>query len=114
MTRSPSILETIITASAERLAQTLRVPCADAPAFVSAVERTLYAEWASRYQGEGVRVRLYVARECRAARVERRNRILRALRAGEHSRAISKRENVSPSWVHRLAKRDDGRDLSGP
>ena len=104
MTRPPSILARVITASAERLAQSLDVPQAARPAFRDTVESVLHGQWASMFGGETVRVRFYASRENQRQRDARRQRILAALKAGELPRAIAKRENVSPSWVHRLAK----------
>lgn len=110
-----SILERVIAASAERLAQTLHVPAADVPAFKQTVERELYGQWATRFSGESVRVRLYVAKESAVQRALRKNRILQALRAGDAPRTIALRENVSPQWVNRVAQsaRQNG-NLSGP
>lgn len=102
-----SVLVRVIAASAERLAQTLHVPDADVPSFKQTVERELYGQWATRFSGESVRLRVYVAKESAVQRALRRNRILQALRAGDAPRSIAKRESVSPSWVLRLAKTID-------
>lgn len=102
MTRPPSILSRVITASASSLAQRLQVPPANLQAFVSTTEAVLSAQWCSLFGGETVRV--YAPRETQRQREERRERIVAAIERGESPRAIAKRESVSPSWVHRLAK----------
>ena len=102
MTRTPSILARVISASADSLAQRLQVPAANRQAFVATTEAVLAAQWCSLFGGETVRV--YAPRETQRQRDDRRARIVAALQRGESPRAIAKRENVSPSWVHRLAK----------
>lgn len=101
-TKPPSILARVISASAASLAQRLQVPPANRQAFVATAEAVLAAQWSTLFGGETVRV--YAPRETQRQRAEKRERIVASLQRGESPRVIAKRENVSPSWVHRLAK----------
>jgi Mor family transcriptional regulator len=104
MTRQPSILARVISASAESLAQRLQVPAANRQAFVDTAEAVLAAQWSTLFGGEIVRVRFYAPKESQHQREQRRQRIVAALQAGEAPRAIAKREGVTREWVYRLAK----------
>ena len=103
MTRPPSILDRVIGASVERLVQTLNVPPAAQPAFRDTAHSVLHGQWASMFGGETVRIRFYASKENQRQRDERRQRIVAALRNGESTRAIARRQGCSQRWVEKVA-----------
>lgn len=102
MTRPPSILVRLIREGANALAQQHQVPHEKQQAYIANAESVFLGPWLRTFGGETVRI--YSPRETQSQRDARRQRIAAALRAGESPRSIAKRENVSASWVHRLAK----------
>lgn len=103
MTRPPSILARVISASADSLVQRLHVPPANRQAFVDTAEDVLAAQWATLFGGETVRVRFHAPKESQRRRDERRQRIVESLSKGEAPRAIARREGCSQRWVEKIA-----------
>lgn len=102
MSRAPSILSRVITATATRLAQHPSIPAENRPAFAATAETVMHGQWADMFGGETVWVRIYAARSNSQARADRRARILLALAAGQSVATVAHSEGVSTSWVRKL------------
>ncbi len=105
MTRPPSILSRVITATAERLAQHPSILPENRGAFVQQASSVMHHQWSAMFGGENVWVRVYAPRNNTQEREARRDRILAALKAGEAAVAIAKRERVTADWVRKVAAR---------
>ena len=101
MSKSPSMLTTIIAAAAERLAQDPRIPATSREAFRETAISVMHQQWSDLFGGE--RVRVWTARTWSGERAARRVRILAAISTGEPAKSIARREQVSERWVQKLS-----------
>lgn len=92
------ILSRLIRTAAERLAHDPVVPPENREAFRANCESVLHAQFSLEFGGE----RIYAPREATWLRMERRQRIERALALGDSTAAIARRERVSERWVRKV------------
>lgn len=100
--RNPSVLDRVLTAAAERLAQSPAVRPENRAEFQRQAVLVMQDQWSSMFGGESVWVRVYAPRVGAQAREERRGRILRALDAGVPTLDIARAERVTERYVRKL------------
>ena len=100
MTRPPTILRRLLSAGLEQLADHYRVEPERRAAFVASGVHIIEAQASAMWGGE--QVRMWVSRTPSAERAARRERVVRALKAGEDPAAVAQREGITERHARRL------------
>lgn len=100
MTRPPTVLRRLLSAGLEQLANHYHVAPERREAFIHQGVHIIEAQASAMWGGE--QVRLWVSRTPSAERAARRERVVRALKAGEDPAAVAKREGITERHARRL------------
>lgn len=100
--RSPSVLDRVLTAAAERLAQSPAIPVQARAEFQRQAFLVMQDQWSRSFGGESLWVRIYAPKVGAQAREERRGRILQALDAGMSTLDAARAHGVTERYVRKL------------
>lgn len=100
MNRPPTMLRQLAVAGSEKLADFWQVEPERRQAFIQASVHVFEKQASDMWGGE--QVRLWVSITPSAERAARRERVVRALKAGEDPAAVAKREGITERHARRL------------